>query len=212
MMLRRILIALSLPLFLAACGADNKWASDEAVRSARYSSDEPPSISLMTVIGIPRGEGGHSALLINGSQRIIFDPAGSFVHPKAPERHDVLYGITPSMRNVYIDYHARDLPGERYYVAVDTVPVSREVADAAIRAAEGKGAVSKAFCAAGTTDVLRQVPGFQNAPGGFSPLKLRAWFQTLPGVQSAEYRDADPRLVHGDLLKMNDGSLRTYDR
>lgn len=211
-MLRRVLLALALPLFLAACGADNKWASDEAVRAARYSSNEQPSISLITVIGVARGEGGHSALLINGSQQIIFDPAGSFVHPRAPERHDVLYGISPQMRNVYIDYHARDLPGERYYVTLDTVPVSREVADAAIRAAEGNGPVNKAFCATGVSNVLRSVPGFQGAPGGFSPLKIRAWFQTIPGVTTAEYRDGDPRLVHGDLLKMSDGSLRTYDR
>lgn len=211
-MLRRILLTLALPLFLAACGADNKWASDEAVRSARYTSTEQPSISLMTVIGVARGEGGHSALLINGSQQVIFDPAGSFVHPRAPERHDVLYGISPQMRNVYIDYHARDLPGERYYVTVDTVPVSREVADAAIRAAEGNGPVNKAFCATGVSTVLRGTPGFQGAPGGFSPLKLRDWFKTVPGVTTAEYRDGDPRLVHGDLLKMSDGSLRTYNR
>lgn len=211
-MLRRVLIALALPLFLAACGADNKWASDEAVRSARYSSAEQPSISLITVIGLPRGEGGHSALLINGSQQIIFDPAGSFVHPRAPERHDVLYGISPQMRNVYIDYHARNLPGERYYVTLDTVPVTREAADMAIRAAEANGAVNKAFCAVGTSNVLRQVPGFESVPGGYSPLKLRAWFRSLPGVSTAEYRDGDPRLVHSDILQMSDGSLRTYNR
>lgn len=211
-MLRRILLALALPLLLAACGADNRWASDEEVRSVRYASNEQPSISLITVIGLPRGEGGHSALLINGSQQVIFDPAGSFVHPRAPERHDVLYGITPQMRNVYIDYHARELPGERYYVTLDTVAVSREAADMAIRAAEGNGPVNKAFCASGTSNVLRSVPGFEGAPGGFSPLRLRAWFRGLPGVTTAEYRDGDPRLVHGDLLKMSDGSLRTYDR
>ena len=211
-MFRRILLALALPLFLAACGADNKWASDESVRAARYTSNEQPSISLITVIGLARGEGGHSALLINGSQQVIFDPAGSFVHPRAPERHDVLYGISPQMRNVYIDYHARDLPGERYYVTVDTVPVSREVADTAIRAAEGNGPVNKAFCVSGVSNVLRSTPGFQGAPGGFSPLRLRNWFLTAPGVSTAEYRDGDPRLVHGDLLKMSDGSLRTYDR
>ena len=210
-MLRRILLVLALPLFLAACGADNRWASDEEVRNARYTSTEQPSISLMTVIGLARGEGGHSALLINGSQQVIFDPAGSFVHPRAPERHDVLYGISPQLKNVYIDYHARDLPGERYYVEVDTVPVTREVADAAIRAAEGNGPANKAFCANATTSVLRQVPGFQGAPGGFSPIKMRDWFRTVPGVQVSEYRDGDPRLVHGDLLRMKDGSIHTYD-
>ncbi|WP_313135943.1 hypothetical protein [Paracoccus jeotgali] len=211
-MLRRILIALALPLLLAACGADNIWASDDAVRAARYRSEEPPSISLLTVIGIPRGEGGHTALLLNGSQQVIWDPAGSFSHPRAPERHDVLYGITPQMRNVYIDYHARDVGKERYYVTLDTVQVPLEVADAAIRSAEMQGPANKAFCANATTSVLRRVPGFQQAPGGFSPLRTREWFLTLPGVQTSTFYDGDPRLVHGDLLRMKDGSLRTYDR
>ncbi|SDD96514.1 hypothetical protein SAMN05421538_103133 [Paracoccus isoporae] len=211
-MLRRVLIALALPLFLAACGADNKWASDEAVRAVQYRSDEQPSISLITVIGLARGEGGHSALMINASQRVIFDPAGSFVHPRAPERHDVLYGITPEMRNVYIDYHARNLPRERYYVTLDTVPVTAEVAESALRAAQGNGPVGKAFCAVGSSAVLRSTPGFEGAPSGFSPLRLRDWFLTLPGVQSTQFLDDDPRLVHGDLLQMKDGSIEAYDR
>ena len=209
--MRRLLIVLALPFFLAAC-AEPVWAPDEAVAKARYVSDEPASITLFTVVRKLGGEGAHSGLMINGSQTVIFDPAGSFEHPRAPERHDVLYGISPQMRNVYIDYHARDLPGERYYVEVDTVPVTREVADAAIRAAEGNGPANKAFCANATTSVLRQVPGFEGAPGGFSPIRMRDWFRTVPGVQVTEYRDGDPRLVHGDLLRMKDGSIRTYDR
>ena len=59
-MQRRAFLALALPAALAACGADHKWASDAAVRQARYVANEPPSITLFTVIGIPRGEGGHS--------------------------------------------------------------------------------------------------------------------------------------------------------
>ena len=126
-MKRRAFLALALPATLAACGADNIWASDESLRRAAYVANEPPSITLLTVIGIPRGEGAHSALMINGSQRVIFDPAGSWNHPAIPERHDVLYGITPNFKNFYIDYHAR----ETYWVAEDTKLVTREVADAA---------------------------------------------------------------------------------
>ena len=37
-------------------------ASDDAIRRAAYVSNEPPSITLLTVIGIPKGEGAHSAL------------------------------------------------------------------------------------------------------------------------------------------------------
>lgn len=205
-MQRRAFLALALPAALAACGADNMWASDEAVRKARYVSNEPPSISLLTVIGIPRGEGGHSALMINGSQRVIFDAAGSWNHPSIPERHDVLYGITPNFKNFYIDYHAR----QTYWVAEDTVQVSLAVADAAIRAAETQGATNKSFCAVSTGQVLRRVPGFEGAPSGFSPLRLRRWFLTLPGVTSQKHMDGDPANNHNVLLRQKDGVVTGY--
>ena len=35
-MQRRAFLALALPMALAACGADNIWASDESVRRAAY--------------------------------------------------------------------------------------------------------------------------------------------------------------------------------
>jgi hypothetical protein len=85
---------------------------------------------------------------------VIYDPAGSWNHPAIPERHDVLYGITPNFKNFYIDYHAR----QTYWVAEDTVQVPLAVADAAIRAAETEGASSKSFCASNTAGVLRRVP------------------------------------------------------
>lgn len=207
-MKRRVFLAASLPAVLAACGADNIWASDEAVRAARFVSDEPPSITLFTVIGIPRGEGGHSALMINGSQRVVYDPAGSWNHPRIPERHDVLYGVTDNFKRFYIDYHARST----YWVAEDRVPVSREVADLAIARAEANGAANKSFCAVETGSVLRGLPGFENAPTGFSPIKLRNWFRTLPGVVSKTHRDGDPANNHDVLLKQKDGTITGYPR
>ena len=207
-MKRRVFLAAALPAVLSACGADNIFASDEVVRAARYVSDEPPSITLFTVVGIPRGEGGHSALMINGSQRVIFDPAGSWNHPRIPERHDVLYGITPNFKNFYIDYHAR----ATYWVAEDTVPVSLAVADQAIRSAEEQGAVNKSFCAVGTGSVLRRVPGFEDAPSGFSPIKLRDWFLTLPNVTSRRHQDGDPANNHDVLLRQKDGVVVGYPR
>ncbi|WP_134680164.1 hypothetical protein [Paracoccus ravus] len=205
-MQRRAFLALALPAALAACGADNNWASDEAVRRARYVSNEPPSITLLTVIGIPRGEGGHSAVMINGTQRVIYDPAGSWRHPSIPERHDVLYGITPNFKNFYIDYHAR----QTYWVAEDTVQVPLEVAEAAIRSVERQGASNKSFCAVNTGTALSRVPGFEGAPTGFSPLNLRNWFLTLPGVTSKKHMDGDPANNHDVLLRQKDGVVMGY--
>ena len=207
-MKRRVFLAASLPVMLAACGADNIWSSDEAIRSARFVSNEPPSITLFTVIGIPRGEGGHSAIMINGSQRVIYDPAGSWNHPRIPERHDVLYGITDNFKNFYIDYHARST----YWVAEEKVLVSREVADLAIRRAEANGSANKSFCAVETGTVLSGLPGFEGAPRGFSPLKLRNWFLTLPGVQSKRHMDGDPANNHDVLLRQKDGTMTGYRR
>ena len=204
-MQRRAFLALSLTAALAAC-AEPRWADDEALRRARFVSNEPPSITLFTVIGIPRGEGGHSALMINGSQRVIYDPAGSWEHPQIPERNDVLYGITDNFKNFYIDYHARST----YWVAEDTVFVSREVADAAIRSVEMQGASPKSYCAVNSGQALQSVPGFEGAPDGYSPLKLRQWFLTLPGVQSKRHQDGDPANNHDVLLRQKDGSVEGY--
>lgn len=195
-MLRRTFIASGLTALVAGC-AERIWATDEAVRAARFVSDEPPSITLFTVIGIPRGEGGHSALMINGSQRVIYDPAGSWQHPRIPERNDLLFGITDNFKAFYIDYHAR----ENYWVAEDTAFVSREVADHAIQQAQVEGASSKVFCANHTANVLRRVPGFEGAPRSFAPLTLRNWFRTLPGVVSKQHRDGDPANNHDVLLR-----------
>lgn len=197
-MLRPLLLALAAIFTLAAC-ADNIYATDEEVAKARFVSDDPPSITLYTVIGIPRGEGAHSSLLINGSQRVIYDPAGSWSHPAIPERHDTLYGITDNFKAFYIDYHAR----ETYWVAEEKIPVSRAVADAAIRAAEENGASMKSFCANETANVLRRVPGFEAAPRTMRPLVLRDWFRTLPGVTSKAHRDGDPDNNHDVLLRQH---------
>lgn len=205
-MKRRVFLAAAVPTLLTACGAAEVWDSDDVVRNARHVSQQPPSITLFTVIGIPRGEGGHSALMINGSQRVIFDPAGSWKHPHIPERNDVLYGITDNFRNFYIDYHAR----ETFWVAEETIFVSREVADIAIRRAEAQGPTSRSFCAVATGTVLRGVPGFERAPTGFSPLKLRNWFMSLPGVQSRRHMDGDPANNHDVLMRQQDPVQRGY--
>ncbi len=206
-MKRRVFLAAALPAALAACGAQRVWDTDEDLRAARFVSDQPPSITLLTVIGIPRGEGGHSGLMINGSQRVIYDPAGSWEHPRIPERNDVLYGITDNFKNFYLDYHARST----YWVAEDTVFVSREVADAAIRSVEMQGASPKSYCAVNSGKALRRVPGFESAPTGFSPIKLRNWFLTLPNVQSKRHMDGDPANNHDVLLRQKDGRIVGYN-
>lgn len=194
-MLRRFLLCLFLPLALAACGADNKWASDADVARAVYVSPGPPSITLFTVVR-KTGEGAHSGIMINGSQRVLFDPAGTWYHPYVPERHDVHFGITDQMKRFYIDYHAR----ETYDVIEQTVPVSREVADFAIRRVQQNGSVSKAMCGESVSGVLRDIPGFQSIPRSFFPGKVMRAFGELPGVVTKLHVDGDPDDNSGVLM------------
>lgn len=195
-MLRRLVLCLVLPLALAACGADNKWASDADVARAAYVSGEPPSITLFTVIRKKSGEGAHSGLMIDGSQRVMFDPAGTWHHPHVPERHDVHFGITPQMKAFYIDYHAR----ETYDVIEQRVPVSPEVAEIAIRRALQNGSVNKAFCGTSVAHILRDVPGFESMPQTFFPGRLMKAFATLPGVTTKTHHDGDPDNNSGVLI------------
>ena len=84
---------------------------------ARYEHVGPTSVTLYTVLSTRSGAGAHAGLLINGSERVLFDPAGTWRHPKLPERNDVHFGITPKMVDFYIDYHAR----ETYDVVEQTI-------------------------------------------------------------------------------------------
>ena len=60
------------------------------------------------VIGTRKDLDEHAALMINApSQRVLFDPAGTWTHPAAPERHDVFYGFDDQQLYRYTYYHAR---------------------------------------------------------------------------------------------------------
>jgi predicted small lipoprotein YifL len=84
-LMKKLLLALTALVSLAACGAEPIWAPDDAVATARYEHPGPTSITLYTVLSTRSGAGAHAGLLINGSQRVLFDPAGTWRHPRLPE-------------------------------------------------------------------------------------------------------------------------------
>lgn len=186
--MRKLILALILPLALAACGAEPVWAPEEEVQRAIYRHDAPPSLTLFTVVSNRSGSGAHTGLLVNGSQRVIFDPAGTWYHPQVPERNDVHFGMKDAAVDFYVDYHAR----ETFHVVIQEVPVSPQVAEMALRAVQEYGAVPKAYCAVATSTILSGLPGFENAPSGFSPLRLMKYFDTIPGVKRRVVFDDSP--------------------
>lgn len=195
-MLRVILAVLGLTLLAACGGAEPKWASDEEVARAAYTHDGPPSLTLFTVLATRDGSGAHSALMINGSERIIFDPAGTWHHPRLPERNDVHFGMTPKMVNYYIDYHAR----ETFDVVEQTIIVSPEIAALVAQRAKAYGAVPKAQCTRSIGDILRPVPGFESLPSTWFPKPFMEAFGKLPGVKTRIITDDDADNNHGVLL------------
>jgi hypothetical protein len=192
----RLIVCLVALLALSACGAESKWATDAEVSRAVYVHDGPPSITLFTVLSNSSNQGAHSGLLINGSQRVMFDPAGTWHHPMLPERNDVHFGMTPKMVNFYIDYHAR----ETFRVVEQTIVVTPAQAEAAMRAALAYGAVPKAQCTKSVSTILRSVPGFENLPATWYPAKLMRAFAELPGVSERTITDTDADSNHGVLL------------
>jgi len=198
----RLVLALCAVLALAACGAEPKWASDEAVASARYVHNGPPEITLFTVINNNSEAGAHTGLLINGSERIIFDPAGTWYHPALPERNDVHYGMSPRMVSYYIDYHAR----ETFRMIEQRVTVTPGVAELVMARAKAYGAVPKAQCANAVSSILRGVPGFEGLPSTWYPNTLSDAFGALPGVTTRTILDDDADDNHGVLIVQAKGA------
>ena len=195
--MRRLYLCFVAILILAACGtAEPKWAPDADVARARYVHDGPPSITLYTVLATRDSSGAHAGLLINASQRVMFDPAGTWHHPRLPERNDVHFGMTPLMLDFYLDYHAR----ETYDVVEQTILVSPEVAEMVMRRAMEYGAVPKAQCTIATSRILRGVPGFEGLPSTWFPKKLMNAFGKLPGARTRHLTDNDTNDNHGVLL------------
>lgn len=186
----RILVLLALLTSLVACaGPEPVWAPDADVARAHYSSSGPAMLSLFTVINVKTGQGGHAALMVSApSERVMFDPAGTFHHPRLPERNDVIHGMTDAAVNFYIDYHSRT----SWKVVEQDIVVSPEVAEQALRAVEGYGAVPKAFCANAVSKILRGLPGFESIRVTMFPKQLQDQFSHFQGVVRTETHDMDP--------------------
>ena len=185
--MRKLVLVFCAAFALSGCAAQSVWAPDDAVARAVYRHDGPPRLTLFTMINNRTGAGAHTSLMINGSQRVIFDPAGSFKHETLPERNDVVFGIRPQVADVYTRYHAR----KTYRVKVQELDVSPAVAEAALRAVMSYGAVPSAMCARSTSTVLAGLPGFDNIQTTWYPVKLADQFGKIPGVREQELYEYD---------------------
>lgn len=186
--LMRLLALISL-VVLASCTKPEVWAAEEDVIAARYHDDGPTEIVLFNVVSNESNRGEHAALMINASQRVLFDPAGTWTHPLSPERHDVHYGFDDAQLFRYTYYHAR----RTHRVRIQTLEVPPATAEYILRLAEQYGSVRDGYCARSIFDILRQVPGFEGLQPSFYPNRLSDQFALIPGVtEEMIYSDAEP--------------------
>ena len=186
-MFRTVLCLLAFLSLTACAGINQDFASDAEVQAARFTAEGPSSITLFTVVSTRNGSGAHSGLLINGSERVMFDPAGSWFNRSIPEQGDVHYGMTNQAVAMYIDYHAR----ETFRVVEQTVEVPTSVANIAIARAKAYGAVPQAQCANSISTILSGVPGFEGLRKTWYPNKYSEQFELLPGVKTRVINDDD---------------------
>jgi len=206
----RILLACLLAVTVAGCtGAQRPQADQSEIVARSYRDPGPSTLTLYTMISTRTGSGAHTSLMISGSERVIFDPAGSFRADVVPIKDDVLYGITPNVERAYRSSHAR----ETHYARIQTIEVTPQQAEVALQLAKQSGPVAGAFCANSTARLLQQVPGFEQIDVTFYPVKLSEQFGQLPGVSTTEYRENDAADLQAGLaannaiLNQQDGAL-----
>ena len=194
MFLPRLVLAFLVVAGLSACAPTpepSQSMPDAEIAQAAYRHDGPAALTLYTMINNSNGSGAHTSLMVNGSQRLIFDPAGSFRHPRIATKNDIIYGVTPMMEDTYTRFHAR----ETFHVIVQQVHVSPEVAEDVLRRVVAVGPVPRAQCALSTSTVLSEVAGLNGAIGKtWFPKDLADQFGRLPGATTTrlyEYDDAD---------------------
>lgn len=176
----RALCALLAAAFLAGCEIYDP-ATPEEIAQAVYVSPEPSSVTLLSMVSTRSGRSAHSALLINGSQQVLYDPAGTFTHPDLPRAGDMHYGMTPKYVRYYKDYHARF----GYFVQAQKVEVDRATADRIIAQAQAQGKTLKMHCAIAIAGALRGVPPFQDVRTSYFPEGARKDFARIAGVEDS---------------------------
>ena len=156
------------------------WAPSDKVLLAKYKNNEPSSVTLLTMINNHTGVGGHSALLINATERLLFDPAGTFVHPQIPERHDVLFGINDAAFERYVDYHARP----SIHVVIQKLEVDLKLAEDISKEVQTYGPVQNMMCSFAISEILSKHNRFKDLPKTLFPKNTMENFAKLDATET----------------------------
>lgn len=177
-MLDRRAFLVGAPLVLAGCTGKAVWAPDVAVARAQHRAEGPPLVTLYTCLNNDTRNGAHTGVLINASERVLFDPAGSFTYPEMVERNDLLYGISDAVEAAYSAFQG----SEGYHLIKLTCTLAPEEAALAFAAARVEGPVAKTQCTRAAAHVLKAVPRFAHLRSSLFPDNLMRQFAALPGM------------------------------
>lgn len=194
--LRTFISIISLVVLMACEGSERNApiASSMEIQAAAYVSPLPNSITLLTMVKASGDFGEHSGILINASQQVLYDPAGTFRHSTSPNARDVNYGMHPAMVDYYKSYHAR----YGYYVVAQEIQVSPEIADLVFQRAIAQGETAKLRCGIAVSSVLNGLPMFADIPTTYYPGKIMDSFAEVPNVSTTYvYEDDDGQNLDG---------------
>ncbi|CUH75089.1 hypothetical protein [Tropicibacter naphthalenivorans] len=207
---RSYVMAACAALSLAGCAGGSGSgpnATPEEAAAAAYRAGAPYTLTLYTMVNNRTDNGAHTSLMVNApSQRVVFDPAGSVRFSSVPEVNDVLYGITPQVKQMYESAHAR----ETYRVRIQEVKVSAEVAEQALNLVRSYGQVPPTQCTQSTSTVLGQLPGFESIKTVWYPNQLSKAFAQIPGVQTRVLRENDSDDKDLAIMQM-EGAIRAQN-
>lgn len=194
--IRTILTVLSLVTLMGCEGSERNApiASAMDIQHASYVSSKPPSVTLLTMVNESGDFGEHSGLLINASQQVLYDPAGTFRHSTSPNARDVNYGMHPAMVAYYKSYHAR----RGFYVVAQEVQVTPEQAEQILQRAIAQGTTAKLRCGISISSVLNGMPMFADIPTTYYPGKIMRKFGEVPEVLTTYvYEDDEGQNLDG---------------
>lgn len=180
-------IAICMMVILSAC-ADFENDDPAVVSSRTYVSEEAPFVALLTMVNDSGDHGEHSGILINASQTVLYDPAGSFRYEEELARsRDIHYGMSPTMVDYYQRYHARF----GYHVVTQKIYISAEEAEALFRMANQIGTTGQLRCGLSASSVLNSIPRFSNIPTTYWPGKIMNAMADVPGIVTTYTRESD---------------------
>ncbi|MGR3722659.1 hypothetical protein [Abyssibius alkaniclasticus] len=185
----RLILAFVVLAGLSACSINRTTATPAEVSAAAFVNPAPPFVAVLTMMNSKSDFGEHSALVINGSQMVIYDPAGSFQEERVGlvRAEDVIYGVRPEIVDYYNSYHARN----GYYVRMQRLDITAEEAEVLIAKAEARGAVPQLVCANATSDILNDLPRFSSINNTYFPGAVMRRFGRIEGVETTDIIEDD---------------------